>query len=106
MNSKLVLSVLLGCGWFVSAGAAEDPAKSSVLKQCESARGEVKSECQEVAKEIIREDAPTQQRTDKSPQHVTHSSPAMTSPQEAKREAAKNKPKPAPEAKSSPERSQ
>lgn len=105
MNSKLVLSVLVGCGLFVSAGAAEDPAKSRLLKQCESATGEVKSECQEVAKDILRKDAPTQERTDKS-QDVTHSSPVMTSPQEAKREAKQKKPKPAPEPKSVPKRSE
>ncbi|HWK51643.1 MAG TPA: hypothetical protein VNR40_17225 [Steroidobacter sp.] len=106
MNSKIVLSVLLGCSLFVSAGAAEDPAKSRLLKQCESAKGEVKAECQEVAKDMLRKDAPTEERPDQSSQDVTHSSPVMTSPQEAKREAKQKKPKPAPEPKSVPKRSE
>jgi hypothetical protein len=91
VNSKHVLSVLVACGWFISAGAAEDPAKSSLLKQCESAKGEVKSECRDVAKEMLRKEPAAEERADKDPQDVTHSSPVMTSPQEAKREAAKTK---------------
>jgi hypothetical protein len=87
MHSELVLSVLLACGLSVSARAADDPANSTLLKQCESAKGEVKSECQDVAKEILRKDQPAAERDDKTSQDVTHSSPAMTSPQETKREA-------------------
>lgn len=94
MDSKLVLSVLLGCGLFVSAGAAEDPANSALLKQCESAKGEVKSECQDVAKEMLRKDPPAEERTDKTSQDVRHSSPVMTSAAEAKREAANKKRRP------------
>jgi hypothetical protein len=94
MNSKIVLSVLFACGLSVSAGAAE-PASSTLLKQCESAQGEVKEECRDVAKEMLRnENKSTSDRDDKTSQDVTHSSPAMTSPQEAKREA--KKPAPAP----------
>lgn len=94
MSSKLVLSVLLACGLSVSVRAADDPANSTLLKQCESAKGEVKSECQEVAKEILRKDQPAEERDDKTSQDVTHSSPVMTSPQETKREAASKKQKP------------
>ena len=89
MNSKIVLSVLLTCGLSVSANAADDAADRALLKQCESAKGEVKKECRDVAKEMIREDQPATERDDKTSQDVTHSSPAMTSPEEAQREAAK-----------------
>jgi len=94
MNSKLVLSALLAWGLSVSAGASEDPANSTLLKQCESSQGEEKSECREVAKEILRNDAPAE-RDDKTSRDVTHSSPAMTGPAEAKREAANKKREPA-----------
>ena len=94
MAAKLMLSVLLACGLSVSAGAAEDPANSKLLKQCESARGQVKQECEAVAKKMIK-DQPAKEREDKTSQDVTHSSPAMTTPSEAKKEeAAKEKPRP------------
>ena len=96
MNSKVMLSVLLACGLSLSAHAAEDAGNKALLKQCESAKGEVKEECREVAKDMIRnENQPAQERDDKTSQDVTHSSPAMTSPQETKREAASKKRKPA-----------
>ena len=91
MNAKLMLSVLLVGGWSVSALASEDPANTTLLKQCESAQGEVKEECQEVAKQIIRKDTSTQDRDDnKASPHVTHSSPAMNTPadREKQREVA------------------
>jgi len=90
MRSKLVLSMLLAWGWSVCAGASEDPNRA-LLKQCESAEGEVKAECQEVAKDILRNDTSASERDDKTSQDVTHSSPAMTSPAESKREAANKK---------------
>jgi hypothetical protein len=91
--AKLMLSVLLACGLSVSAGAAEDPANSKLLKQCESAKGQVKRECEAVAKKMIKEE-PAEERTDTTGQEVTHSSPAMTTPSEAKKEeAAKPKPR-------------
>jgi len=94
MNSKLALSALWAWGLSVSAGASEDPAQSTLLKQCESSQGEVKSECQEVAKEILRKDAPAE-RDEKTSQDVTHSSPVMSDPAEAKRESANKNRKPA-----------
>jgi hypothetical protein len=91
--AKLMLAVLLACGLSVSAGAAEDPANSKLLKQCESAKGQVKRECEAVAKKMIKEQ-PAEEREDKTDQDVTHSSPAMTTPSEAKKEqAAKDKPR-------------
>ena len=94
MAAKLMLSVLLACGLSVSAGAAEDPANSKLLKQCESAKGQVKQECEAVAKKMIT-DQSAKEREDKTSQDVTHSSPAMTTPSEAKKEeAAKEKPRP------------
>ena len=93
MNAKLVLSVLLACGCSVSASASEDAADRSLLKQCESAKGEVKEECRDVAKEMIRNDASSQERNGTSSQEVTHSSPAMNPPADKQREAAKKKPK-------------
>jgi len=87
-----MLSVLLACGLPLSAGAAEDPANSKLLKQCESAKGDVKRECEAVAKKMIK-DPPAGERDDKTDQDVTHSSPAMSTPAEAKKdEAAKKKP--------------
>jgi len=93
--AKLMLSVLLACGLSLSAGAAEDPANSKLLKQCESAKGEVKKECEAVAKKMIT-DQPAEEREDKTDQDVTHSSPAMTTPAEAKKkkQAVKEAPKP------------
>lgn len=88
MAAKLMLSVLLTCGLSLSAGAAEDPANSKLLKQCESAKGQVKRECEAVAKEMLRKQ-PAEEREDKTDQDITHSSPAMTSPSEAKKEPAK-----------------
>jgi hypothetical protein len=86
-----MLSVLLACGLSLSAGAAEDPANSKLLKQCESAKGEVKRECEAVAKKMIKDEA-GQERDDTTSQEVTHSSPAMSTPAEAKKdEAAKRK---------------
>lgn len=46
VNSKLVLAALVGCGFSMSASAA-DPTNSTPLIQCESAQGEVKRECEE-----------------------------------------------------------
>ncbi len=83
MASKLMLSVLLALGLSLSAGAAEDPANSKLLKQCESAKGQVKRECEAVAKDMIKKQ-PGEEREDKTDQDITHSSPAMTSPSEAK----------------------
>lgn len=94
MHSKGVLAVLLALGWSVSAGASEDPAKSALLKQCESAQGEVKSECREVAKEMLTKE-PAEERDDKTSQDVTHSSPAMNTPEEVKRDDAGREPEPA-----------
>ena len=97
MAAKLMLSVLLACGLSLSAGAAEDPANSKLLKQCESAKGQVKKECEAVAKKMITEQ-PAEERDDKTDQDVTHSSPAMTTPAEAKQakkeQATKEKPRP------------
>lgn len=91
MAAKLMLSVLVACSLSLSAIAAEDPANSKLLKQCESAKGQVKRECEAVAKKMI-EDQPAEGREDKTDQDVTHSSPAMTTPAEAKKdEAAKKK---------------
>lgn len=95
MNSKLVLSVLLAGGVFSTAGASELPANKALLKQCESAQGEVKKECEEVAKDMIRNDTPTQERDDKTSQDITHSSPAMTKPDETEAKGAKQKRTPA-----------
>jgi hypothetical protein len=81
-----MLSVLLACGLSLSAVAAEDPANSKLLKQCESAKGQVKRECEAVAKEMLKEQAPGEEREDKTDQDITHSSPAMTSPAENKKE--------------------
>jgi hypothetical protein len=90
--AKLMLSVLLACGLSISAGAAEDPANSKLLKQCESAKGQVKRECEAVAKKMIKKEP--EEREGKTDQDVTHSSPAMTTPSEAKKEeAAKDKPR-------------
>jgi len=74
MSPKVVLAVLMAC---TSLGvvAAEDPANSKLLKQCESAKGQVKRECEEVAKKMMKE--PQQERTDKTDQDITHSSPVM-----------------------------
>jgi hypothetical protein len=88
--AKLMLSVLLACGLSVAAGAAEDPANSKLLKQCESAKGEVKKECEEVAKKMLTEEP--KERDNQTSQEVTHSGPAMSTPAEAKKdEAAKEK---------------
>lgn len=93
MAAKLMLSVLLACGLSMSAGAAEDPANSKLLKQCESAKGQVKRECEAVARKMIKEQ-PAEEREDKTDQDVTHSSPAMTTPAQAKKEEAAKKEKP------------
>ncbi|HEY5758466.1 MAG TPA: hypothetical protein VIU34_21715 [Steroidobacter sp.] len=84
MAAKLMLSVLLACGLSMSAGAAEDPANSKLLKQCESAKGQVKRECEDVAKKMLTEEP--KERDDQTSQEVTHSSPAMATPAEAKKD--------------------
>jgi hypothetical protein len=96
MDSKLMLSVLLVCGLSVCASATEAPPNSTLMKQCQSAKGEVKRECEEVAKEMLNKNSPPQERTDKTDQDVTHSSPAMTTPKEPKQEGEKKKPAPPP----------
>ncbi|MDY6946512.1 MAG: hypothetical protein SXG53_12385 [Pseudomonadota bacterium] len=85
MRPKVVLSMLIACATPVLLHAAEDPTKSTLLKQCESAQGEVKAECKEVAKQMMQHPEQQEQRTDTSSQDVTHSSPAMhTDPKPAK----------------------
>lgn len=102
MDPRLLLSALLAVGIPMSAGAA-DP-NSALLKQCESATGEVKRECEAVAKDILTKDDPgADERNDKTDQDVTHSSPAMASPSEAKPKQPKPEAKPAPEPKPKPE---
>ncbi len=64
------------------AGAAEDPANSKLLKQCESAKGQVKRECEEVAKRCSPEEP--KERDDQTSQEVTPPSPAMATPAEGK----------------------
>lgn len=91
MDSRVVLSVFLACGLFVSANAADEAANKALLKQCESAKGEVKEECREVAKKMIKNDQPATERDDQTSQDITHSSPAMTTPEETEREAANKK---------------
>lgn len=109
MRPKIVLSLMIACAAPMLVHAAEDPAKSTLLKQCESAQGEVKAECKEVARQMIKHPEQQQERNDTSSQDVTHSSPAMdtdakpakaakpakpTPPmQDAKREANKVEPK-------------
>lgn len=72
---EVVVAIIIACAWPALLHAAEDPAKSTLLKQCESAKGEVKRECEAVATKMITD--PQQPRDDKSQQDVTHSSPAM-----------------------------
>lgn len=94
MSFKIVLSVLLACGLSVSAGAADDAADRALLKQCESTKGEgkeVKEECRKVAKKMIKNDQAVTERDDQTSQDITHSSPAMTTPEETEREAASKK---------------
>lgn len=76
----------------MSAGAAE-PANTTLLKQCESAQGEVKRECEEVAKKMLRKDPASHERNDTTDQDVTHSGPAMETPSDAKHKPAKPAPK-------------
>ncbi|WP_161815256.1 hypothetical protein [Steroidobacter agaridevorans] len=93
MTSKLRLLVMLACGFWMSVAAAEDPANSKLLKQCESAKGKVKRECEAVAKKMIKKQPAADEREDTTDQDITHSSPAMTTPTEAKKEErAKQKP--------------
>jgi hypothetical protein len=76
VSPKVIVSVLIACAAPTLLVAAEDPANSTLLKQCESAKGEVKRECEQVATEMMKPDA-QKERTDKTSQDVTHSSPAM-----------------------------
>lgn len=93
MTCKLGLLAPLAFGLWMSVAAAEAPADSKLLKQCESAKGQVKRECEAVAKEMIKKQPAAQEREDKTDQDITHSSPAMTTPTEAKKqEKAKEKP--------------
>lgn len=75
VSPKIIVSILIACASPALVHAAEDPANSKLLKQCESAKGEVKKECEAVATKMITQ--PQEQRTDKTTQDVTHSSPAM-----------------------------
>jgi hypothetical protein len=69
--------MLIVCATPVVLHAAEDPTKSTLLKQCESAQGEVKAECKEVAQQMMQNPEQQKQRNDKTGQDVTHSSPAL-----------------------------
>ncbi|MBM0106667.1 hypothetical protein JM946_18200 [Steroidobacter sp. S1-65] len=95
MKCKYVLATLLAGAFSMSAGAA-DPTNSTLLKQCESAQGEVKRECEDVAKQMLRKDQEGQQRSDQTDQQVTHSSPAMETPSDAKQKSAQPSAKPTP----------
>lgn len=75
MSPKVIVSLLIACASPALIHAAEDPANSKLLKQCESAKGEVKRECEAVATKMIQQ--PQEDRPDKTDQDVTHSSPAM-----------------------------
>lgn len=95
MKCTCVLTALLAGAFSMSAGAA-DPTNSTLLKQCESAQGEVKRECEDVAKQMLRKDPQSQQGSDRTDQQVTHSSPAMETPSDAKQKPAQPSAKPTP----------
>ena len=91
MKSKIIVSILIACAAPALVHAAE-PEDRALLKQCESAKGQVEKECKKVAKEMINNPQP-QERTDMTGQDVTHSSPAMdTDAKPAKQPAAKPTP--------------
>lgn len=81
MNSKLVVSklvvpMLLACASPAMVHAAQPP-DPALLKQCESAQGQVEEECKKVAREMMKPPEAQQPRNDKTGQDVTHSSPVM-----------------------------
>jgi hypothetical protein len=90
VRSKVVLSMLIACSPLLVHAA--EPANSTLLKQCESAKGEVKAECQEVATQMMKNPDQQEQRTDKTSQDVTHSSPVMENDKPAKPSSAKPTP--------------
>jgi hypothetical protein len=93
MKLKVIVSILIAAAPVLSY-AAENPANAKLLKQCESAQGEVKKECEEVAKQMMKS-TPADKRTDKTGQDITHSGPAMEAePAAAKPKPATNKEKP------------
>jgi hypothetical protein len=91
MNTKVIWSMLILCGSFATAQAAEDPANSTLVKQCESATGEVKRECEAVAKKMLQQPTATAERPDKTDQDVTHSSPVMDTEAQERRPATPTK---------------
>ena len=110
VSPKLIVSMVFAFATPALLQAAEDPANSKLLKQCESAKGEVKRECEAVATKMITD--PQQPRDDKTQPDVTHSSPAMdteakpaqpstnkssdkpTPPKQVEKKAPKPEPKP------------
>lgn len=93
MRSRIIVSMLIACAAPALIHAAE-PEDRALLKQCDSAKGEVEKECKKVAKEMINNPQP-EERSDMTGQDVTHSSPAMDTD-------AKPAAKPAPAAKPTP----
>ena len=76
MSPKVIVSMLIAFATPAMLHAAE-PENRALMKQCQSAKGEVAEECRKVAKEMIKNRDSTEERTDMTSQDVTHSSPAM-----------------------------
>lgn len=76
LNSKFIVSMLFACATPAMAHAAQ-PSDAALLKQCESAQEQVEEECKKVAREMMKPPEAQPERTDKTGQDVTHSSPVM-----------------------------
>jgi hypothetical protein len=79
VRSKLLVSMMLALAVPAMVHAAE-PEDRALMKQCKSAKGEVKEECQKVAKQMIANPDGKGGQEEKpgwTQQDVTHSSPVM-----------------------------